>query len=113
MNKKGQALVEFIIILPIFIYLVMGLIDFIMISKTSSNLDDTMKEVINLYHDDKENEVINYLNKVDKEINISTNKDGEYLKIVLSKDYTFITPFLSNIIDDKYIIKSERLITNN
>ena len=31
MNKKGQALVEFIIILPVIIFIIMVIIDFMMI----------------------------------------------------------------------------------
>ena len=40
MNKKGQALIEFIIILPIFIMIMLAVFDYVRIYSEKSNLEN-------------------------------------------------------------------------
>ena len=46
MNKKGQALIEFIIILPIFIMLMLAVFDYVRIYSEKSNLESVIEDVI-------------------------------------------------------------------
>ena len=54
MNKKGQALVEFIIILPVIIFIIMVIIDFMMIFTYKNELENDMNNVVKVYSKTKE-----------------------------------------------------------
>ena len=53
MNKKGQALVEFIIILPVIIFIIMLLVDFMTIFSYKNKLESNMNNVTILYKENK------------------------------------------------------------
>ena len=57
-NNKGQALVEFIIILPVIIFIIMGLVDTIFIFTHKNNAESKMADVIELYKDNESDENI-------------------------------------------------------
>ena len=108
MNRKGQALVEFVIILPIFILLVLGCIDIGRIIYTKMNLEEQMSDVVDYYKRGKTVEEIN--EKIDNEVNIKI--DTEYTTILLTKKIDIITPGLQLIFDNPYSIVVERSILN-
>lgn len=107
-NKRGQALVEFVIILPIFILLVLGCIDIGRIMYTKMNLEEQMSDVVDYYKKGKTIEEIK--NKIDDDIDIK--RDNEYTTILLTKKIDIITPGLQFIFDNPYLIKIERSILN-
>lgn len=107
-NKRGQALVEFVIILPIFILLVLGCIDIGRIMYTKMNLEEQMSDVVDYYKNGKTIEEIK--NKIDD--NIDIKRDNEYTTILLTKNIDIITPGLQFIFDNPYLIKIERSILN-
>ena len=102
MNKKGQALVEFIIILPVIIFIIMLLVDFMTIFSYKNKLESNMNNVTILYKE----------NKID-EINQITNNKFTYQ---IKDNYTYlqktITPGLSLVLGNPYVIKCERVILN-
>ena len=49
MNKKGQALVEFILILPVFIFLIFSVYDFGIIFNKKNALENISTDIIELY----------------------------------------------------------------
>ena len=108
LNKRGQALVEFVIILPIFILLVLGCIDIGRIIYTKMNLEEQMSDVVDYYKRGKTVEEIN--EKIDNEVNIKI--DTEYTTILLTKKIDIITPGLQLIFDNPYSIVVERSILN-
>ncbi len=111
MNKKGQALVEFIIIIPILIVILIGLSDYIMIFNTKSNLEKNMDEVVKIYNKyHNEEEITNYLNNTNPNVTYQKTKNGKYTKLAIQKEYNFITPGLDKIISSPFIIKTERVI---
>jgi len=111
-NKKGQALIEFIIILPIVIFMLFALIDFGLVSYNKTKLENIIQDVGNMYKNKESKEEINkYINDNDKNITVNFKDEGKYFKVILSKDYNFITPGLSNIIKD-YKIDIERTMYN-
>lgn len=107
-NKRGQALVEFVIILPIFILLVLGCIDIGRIMYTKMNLEEQMSDVVDYYKNGKTIEEIK--NKIDDDIDIK--RDNEYTTILLTKKIDIITPGLQFVFDNPYLIKIERSILN-
>ena len=52
-NKKGQALVEFVIILPIFIFMLLAIIDVGKIIFIQNRLENKMSNVLDLYRNQK------------------------------------------------------------
>ena len=49
MNKKGQALVEFIIILPVFVFMLLGMIDIGKIMFFNNQIESKMDDVVSMY----------------------------------------------------------------
>ena len=112
-NKKGQALVEFIIVLPVVIYIIMGIIDLIIISGYKSNLDSKMNEVIKIYRKDPTSmEIVSYLNKDLKNVSFKSESDNKYTYLKAEMSYDFITPGLDSLVGKNFKIKSERVILN-
>ena len=68
MNKKGQALVEFVIILPIFLMLLFIVIDFGKILFSRIELENLSNDVVALYDDGKTKEEIEKFLSMTKDI---------------------------------------------
>ena len=106
MNKRGQALVEFVIILPILLLLIFAFIDLGRIIVCKNHLEGVMSEVVNL----EDSEIKNYL-KNDKEYQISYDvKIDDYRNITLTTKLNLITPGLRNILKNPYEVKVERSV---
>lgn len=111
-NKRGQALVEFIIVLPVLVYIILIMIDVLVIFNNKTNLEGRMDEVVYLYKNNRSSEINEYLNKDLKNVKYSTKSDGKYTYIDVNMSYEFMTPGISNILGNKYDIKCERVIVN-
>lgn len=112
MNRKGQALIEFVIILPIFLFMLFAVIDFGIISFNKNKLENMVNDVGDMYKNKESNEEINnFIKKNDKNTTATFKDEGKYFKVVLSKDYDFITPGLSSILKD-FKIDVERTMYN-
>lgn len=98
MNKKGQALIEFIIILPIFIMLMLAVFDYVRIYSEKSNLESVIEDVI----------LSNELN--DDNITILKETDDEKTKYTLNKSIDIYSPVISVIIGNKYVVSVSRVI---
>lgn len=98
MNKKGQALIEFIIILPIFIMLMLAVFDYVRIYSEKSNLESVIEDVI----------LSNELN--DDNITILKETDEEKTKYILNKSIDIYSPVISVIIGNKYVVSVSRVI---
>lgn len=110
-NKKGQALVEFIIILPLIIFLIMGLIDYAFIMSNRNSLESKMEDVVTLYREGKTiGEINDYLSKDKISFNVKTETDDVIL--TLKKQERLITPGLNKVLGNPYYIKVERVLLN-
>lgn len=109
MNKKGQALVEFVIILPIFLLLILGVVDIGTVLYNRTMLEGSMTDVISMYErglDESEIKRDLTLEYVD----ISIEDTGEEITFYLSKDIDIITPGLNLIFDNPYHLQVIRSI---
>lgn len=105
-NNRGQALIEFVLILPLLLLLIFALIDFGRIIVCKSHLEGVMNEVSNL----SDEEISLYLKK-DKDYKITYNiKIDEYKNITLSTKLDLITPGLKNVLKNPYVVNVERSI---
>lgn len=93
MNKKGQALVEFIIILPVMIFVLLAIVDFGIMSYNKNRLENMIDDVSKMYKNNETTEEINkFIKDNDKDITYQINNKEKYITIKLSKKYKSITP---------------------
>ncbi len=97
MKNKGQALVEFILILPLLILIITGLFDFGNIFFSKTKLENEMDNIINLY---RKNEPLDE--------NVKITKENEKVTITLTKNIKLNTPILNKILSNK--IETKRVI---
>lgn len=107
-DVKGQALVEFIIIAPIFIMMMMAVIDLGNIIYKKYQLENDLDYIVDLYRENKSTEIKTYSN--DNGFNTNITNNGETITIELSKDVAIITPILNIIMDNPYKITVDRVI---
>lgn len=108
MNKKGQALVEFAIILPIIMMMLFVMIDFSNIFYQKNHLENITNDIVRLREHGKSDEYIK--NNTDKDIKIDYKPNGDFQKVIVSKKVTLITPFSTMFFKNPYTIKTERTV---
>lgn len=109
MNNKGQALVEFVLILPVFIFILFAVYDIGMIFNKKNSLENDSSDIIELYNSGKE---IYEIEDMYKNLNISITEEDEYKKIVIEDKVKLITPGFNLIFGNPYKINVERYIVN-
>lgn len=107
MNNKGQALVEFILILPVFIMILFVIIDFGMIFNKKSNLESISNDAISIY---KENESLVEIQNLYKDIQIELVNVNDYTKLVFKDKVNIVTPGMNKVFGNPYVITVERII---
>jgi len=113
MKNKGQALVEFIIVLPVLIIILLGIIDFGMIFYKKNYLENTLEEITEIWKKEQSKESVDsYLNDLDNHIKIDLKKYEEKVDIDLEMNYEVMTPGLNLILGNPYEIKVSRVIYN-
>ena len=112
-NKKGQALVEFIIIVPVLIMLVFCMVDFGKIFSTKSDLENYMSKVIGMKEEDESIDDIQlYLDKTDCDCSLKVNNNKNDLSFELGKKIDIFTPGLNLILGDPYLVTVKRVLPN-
>lgn len=114
MNKKGQALVEFIIILPVFIFMLLAMIDIGKILYFNNKIESKIDDVITMYENKYQYEVIK--KSISKDLQNTTfkmNENEKYIEFILEKKVDIITPGLNLIFDNPYKINVKRVIYND
>ena len=106
-NNRGQALVEFILILPVFLMILFVVIDFGMIFNKKSNLEGISNDIVELY---KNNKSISEIQNIYKDIKIEIMKENDYTKLIIVDDVDLVTPGMNLVFDDPYIITIERVV---
>ena len=107
MNRKGQALVEFVLILPIFIMILFVVVDFGMILNKKNELENVSVDVVNML---KNNITLEEIKSSYSDIDIDVSKKDKYLNVVISEDVNILTPGLNRVLGDPYKVKIERNI---
>lgn len=107
MNNKGQALVEFILILPVFIMILFVIIDFGMIFNKKSNLESISNDAVLIY---KENKSLVEIQELYKDIQIELVNVNDYTKLVFKDKVNIVTPGMNRVFGDPYVITIERVI---
>lgn len=110
-NNRGQALVEFVIILPVTLMLIFTVVDFGRVISLKSDLESKTDDIITFYKSGKTLEEIN--NVMDnKNIDISIITNDSYTTIKVEKKINPITPGLSYIFKKVFDVEVYRVIKN-
>lgn len=110
MNRKGQALVEFVLILPIFILILFAIVDFGMILNKKNELENISVDISNMIRNN--DDILEIKEKYPK-LTIATREDNEYIDIEISEKIDIITPGLNRVLGNPYTVKVERIIPND
>lgn len=110
MNRKGQALVEFVLILPISIMILFSIVDFGMIFNKKNELENISIDIINLLNNN--NNKIEEIQKEYPKVDIKLTNEEKYTIVEISTKVNIITPGLNRVLGNPYIVKVERKIPN-
>ena len=98
-NKKGQALIEFILVLPIFLMLILAVFDYVKIMQTKYKLESIMEDVILDNNTNLDNNII---------LNIEINSN--IITYKLNENIDITSPILSVILKNPYNVEITRSI---
>ncbi|MCM3666350.1 pilus assembly protein [Mesobacillus subterraneus] len=121
-DERGQSLVETALILPVFLLLLVGILDFGRIMYSYAHLHMAAQETVRMGGLGKnDTEITSFakdyvqLQEVDQlKINISpgdSSRDaGDYVTVKLEYPFQFFTPFVSSLFSSSLSIKTESTI---
>lgn len=114
MREKGQALVEFVIILPVVLLLILGVIDFGRIVYEKNNLESIASDVVTFYKNGKtSNEIENIINSNEnKDIKITITNEEDYVIITVNHKISPIAPGISKLFKKAFDVSTKRVIYN-
>lgn len=107
-NNKGQALIEFVILIPVFAMLILGMLDLGNIIYHKYQLGNDLDYISDLYIENKSEEIIKYVNE--QNIKYQTKLDTNKTKIIVTEDVKIITPGLNVILGKYYTVSVERMV---
>ena len=107
MNRKGQALVEFVLILPVFIFLLFAVYDFGMIFSTKNKIENDSTDITLLY---KNGETIENIRTMYKGINIDVSREDNYDVVTVRDNVKILTPGLNRILGNPYKVEVKRYL---
>ena len=108
-NKRGQALVEFVIILPVLLFIIIAFIEVSSVYYEKYNLENHLDYVAKLYENHDFDGINSYVTR--NHLNVTYTESEKTVKIVLSKklkNSTFVVSNLkriSNIEAERYVYK--------
>lgn len=108
MKEKGQALVEFILILPVILLIFMALIDVGNIFIQKINLNDAMQTVSDLYQNGEKKELLAYV--ANENLVYDEKLNNDMAELILKKDIKISAPGLSNVLGKNYTIEATKTI---
>lgn len=117
-NRRGQALIEFVLVLPILIMLLFSIIDFGTILVRKSQLENKINDAyevakstadgVDLY--EKIKSAVNEDSEIKIDVELVFSNDSDYMTIRLTSDVKTITPGLNLILGYPYKATTERVI---
>ena len=110
MNRKGQALVEFVLILPVFILILFVIVDFGTILSKKNELENDSIDIVLLINNGTN---IDEIKSKYSDLDIDLKDVDKYTEIKITKSINIITPGLNLILGNPYKIIVERVIPND
>lgn len=114
-KKKGQALVEAALVIPILIMFICGIIDFGRILYTQADLNLVTQESARMAALGKSNDQIrqfvhNNGYPIEPSINPDKPESGQYVTVILTCDVKYITPFVNVVFPTPFKVKTQSTI---
>lgn len=101
MNRKGQALVEFVLILPILIFIILSIVDIGKMMIIKNHLESLLGSI---------NIDTTGIKDLEYEIKFNREDKGSEIVVSLESCYDVITPGLGKIIGDPACVKTSKVI---
>ena len=101
MNRKGQALVEFVLILPVFILILFAIVDFGTILSKKNELENDSIDIVLLINNGTN---IDEIKSKYSDLDIDLKDVDKYTEIKITKSINIITPGLNLILGNPYKI---------
>lgn len=111
MNKKGQALIEFILILPVLLLIIIAMIDIGNIFLEKYNLNKDLDTISELYQNNENKKLAAYIASEGITLDEKTN-DG-MTTLTIKKKIEITAPILSNILGKEYEINTSKVFYDN
>lgn len=108
-NNKGQALVEFVILIPVLILLILSIFDLGNIILKKYKLENELDTIINYYNNNDEQLMNSYASMKDISIK-KERKNNNMIDIKVSYEVNFNTPVLNKIMGENYQIETSRIV---
>jgi len=105
-NNKGQALIEFTLILPIILLILLYIVEFGRIILKKYELESHMDLVVTLYQENKTEELNNYI--LANNINITYNTSNNLTTLEIKENLKSNMPLINKILGNN--IKTKRTI---
>ena len=110
-NNKGQALVEFIIVMPILLLLIISIVDFGNIIVNKYKLENNIDIIVDMYENGDKNSINNYI--YNNDLNLSYDMDGDFVIINIKKEVNIISPVVSIIFGNNYSVNTSKTVYKN
>ena len=107
-NNKGQALIEFILVLPVLLLVIISIVDFGNIILKKYELENDIDNVAELYKNSGNVEL--YLSN--KNLTIKYTNSDNFTNITIYKKVNVVSPVLVPILGSKYEIHTEKSVIN-
>ncbi len=107
-NHRGQALIEFLLIMPIMFIIMMGMFDFGNILYHRYKIENELDYVVSLVQEEKEADLDAYLEENDLVMDISSKEEGK--TIHLKTSISIYTPGLNKILGKTYRIDATKTL---
>ena len=99
MKNKGQALIEFIIILPVILIILLYIVEFGTITLKKYELESNIELITELYQDGNQEKLNEYLNK--NNINLTYEKNDQLTTLIITKNIKTNTPLINKILGNQ------------
>lgn len=109
-NNKGQALIEFVLVLPVLLLILISVVDFGNIIMKKYSLENEIDTVSEMYKSGNTGYIYTYLNN--KNITINYKIEEKFTTIKLSRDVKINSPAIVLIFGKNYEITTEKSIYN-
>ena len=118
-NEKGQSLIEFAIILPLLLLILMGILEFGIMLNSYLSINNSAREgarlgIVNGSNLEIEQLITNIspnLNTENLTVNITpldaNRKSGDTLSVEVIYNYQVTIPIISNILNDVVVLKAQ------
>ena len=100
-NKKGQALIEFVLILPILIFMILAFIDIGKLMILKNHLESLLSDI---------NIKTESIKDLEYEIKFTREEKGEEVVVTLESCLDVTTPGLGKIIGDPACVTTSKII---